>query len=176
MHHTDGILSSACKNHRLFNILLALIWILGIILGFYFAFQATVSVSHLMLSVIDSRLSIVGLLFVLIFPLLFVFVVLRLSRPLLVLPVIFTKAFFFSCCVFSVAFASGDAGWLVRWLFIFSDSCSVIVLLWFSFRNMAENREGLRTDFLISLIISAAIGCIDYFLVSPFAMMLFDHL
>ena len=176
MHHKDGFLSYECRKQCLHKLVFAFFWILGIVLGFCYASAATDFTSSLMLSVVDGRLSIIGLLLVLIFPLFISFVIFRFSKPLLLLPILFFKAFSFGCCIFSIAFTFGDAGWLVRWILAFSDSCAVVVLVWFCLKNAAGNKETLKTDFMISLLSSAAIGCIDYLCISPFALMLFDHL
>ena len=176
MHNTGGFPSYERKKQYVFKLLQAFIWILGIVLGFGFSFQTTVYTSSLMLSAANCRLSIVGLLFVLIFPFLISFVLFRLFKPLLVLPILFFKAFSFSCCVFSIVLAFGDAGWLARWLLVFSNSLAVVIYIRFCLRHAAGDNETLKRDFIISLVSVTAIGCIDYFIISPFALMLFNHL
>lgn len=159
----------------IYKVLLCCTWFLGLVLGYCFSFQISDIFASLMLSVADSRLSIVGLFFSLIFPFFISAVLLRYTSPLAILPLVFIKAFSFSLCACAVTFAFGDAGWLVRWLLIFSDSFLIVLLLWFWLKNISEEKRTIKTDLLLCIIASGLIGCADLCFVSPFLVMLFDH-
>jgi hypothetical protein len=63
-----------------------------------------------------------------------------------------------------------DAGWLVCALLLFSDSFSVLILLSQCFCAAAGESSSIYSYLAITLLI----GCADYFIISPFAVMLFD--
>lgn len=159
--NSQGLILSAC-------------WLSGLYAGYAFFSHISASSITLMLSVAENRMSIVGLLLSRILPFVIFAISLRYSKLFFVFTVIFLKAFSFSWCACSLTVAFGDAGWLVRWLLLFSDSCSVVLLLWFLFRNTVNSGTSLRTDLSLCITASVAIGCVDFCFVSPFAEMLIN--
>ena len=155
------------------KLLLVSVWILGLFLGCYFASRIPADTVSLMRSVTDDRLSIVAIILVLILPLFMSAILLRITMPVLIFPLVLIKAFCFSFCSYGLVIAFADAGWLVRWLLVFSDSCIVVLLLWFWFRNIAGDRRTLKADLAVCSIASALIVFFDYLIVSPFTQMLF---
>lgn len=154
-------------------LLLALFWCIGLLAGYAVATKTSYSVLMRMFSL--DRVSFVGLVFTAIIPLVISTAAFRLSLPLLILPIAFMKAFLFSFCASALTLVYADAGWLARWLYIFSDSFIVIFLLWFWVRNITGINESLQKDFAITLFASSLLICIDYFIVSPFSVMLFNY-
>ena len=173
MFRLQGFISFNYKNrHRL---ILAACWLLGLYAGYTFLSHTSVSSVSLMLLVAENRMSIVGRLLFLVLPFVITAVSLRYSKPFFVFLFIFLKAFCFSWCAYGLTVAFLDAGWLVRWLLLFSDSCSVVLLLWFLFRNPVATGTSLRSDLLFCTTASVAIGCVDFCFISPFAEMLINH-
>lgn len=150
-------------------------WASGLVCGFCFSFHFSETFYSVMLSAVDSRLSIVGLFFLLTFPFLISAVLLRYTSPLALFPFVFIKAFSFGLCLCATAIAFGDAAWLVRLLLFFSDSVVTVFLLWFWLRNICGNRGALNADLLLCIVTSVLVGCIDFCFVSPFMVMIFDH-
>lgn len=155
------------------SLLLALFWCIGLLAGYTVATKTSFTV--LMHTFSLQRVSFVGLVFATIFPLSLSAAAFRLSLPLLILPIAFTKAFLFSFCASALTLIYADAGWLARWLYTFSDSIMVIFLLWFWVRNITKRAGIFQKDFAVSLFAASLLICIDYFIVSPFSVMLFNY-
>lgn len=173
MHIIDGSGLNYRYSTFLNKLFLGLSWFSGLLLGVIASMQRADSTVPLMRSVLVERSSIVSLFAVLTFPFLLSALLVWISKPLLLVPVAFLKAFIFGFTAFTVSSAFGDAGWLSRWLLLFSDSCCVAVLLWFWFRNVTGKRRTFKTDVAISLVVTVLVGCIDYYAVSPLSVMLF---
>lgn len=141
-------------------------WVAGLLLGMHFAFNASTSISSLMHTVAYCRVSIVGLLLVLFFPL--VISVIAISVPFFLFPLSFIKALSYGFCFYSVMFAFGSAGWLFSMLLLFSDSCMSVLLNWLWCRHLFGKRHILGRDVLYCALAAVSIGLVDYFLVSPY--------
>ena len=68
--------------------------------------------------------------------------------------------------------AFGDAGWLVRSLYQFSDLFLVPVLCWFSLRYISGDRPLVRKDLLTVLIGCVTVCSLDLCFISPFLVKL----
>ena len=172
------VLDTTCTPVRyifLRKIALTFFWILGLLSGTLLVSKLPAVSVSMMRAIALERTSIVGLAISLSFPLLLSVITLRLSMPSLLFPIAFIKAFLFAYSSFGVSLVFGDAGWLLRWLFIFSDSIMVICLLWFWFRNVSGCINSAKRDFVICTLFAVIVFCIDCFIVSPFVMMLFNH-
>jgi len=156
---------------RAFSVLTLLFtWISGILFGYFFYEP---SFSSLMRSAVSEPVSIVGLFSCVILPLLCSCFFLVMKQPVLILIVCFVKAvsFGFSCGMLAQLFTS--AAWLVRFLFLFSDSCFSIILLFLWLRRISDPHiHGLR-DFFYCALIGIGIAFIDGFIISPYLQGLF---
>lgn len=157
-------------------VFLAFLWICGLFCGMFFVSVAEDAFLPLMRTVAYSRVSIVGLAAVLVFPLAISAATVYLTVPAFLFPICFFKAFSFGCCLYSVSVAFGSAGWLVRVLLLFSDSCMMVPLLWFWCRHQAGNRDLIKQDLVVCASCAALIGATDYFLISPYLAELMNHL
>jgi hypothetical protein len=119
--------------------------------------------------------SIVWRLILLLFPLILSVTALRFLRPLLVLPVVFIKAYSFFYSLYCLNYAFGSAGWLASFILFFSDSCSIFVFLSFVFNHAMWGRGKCLRDFIISAFFLIALGVFDYFVVSPFGVELLKY-
>lgn len=174
LSHISSFSAENCKC-RFCVVFLAFFWLAGISFGLYAANLASVHISSLMLTLVDQRVSIVGMLIIFIFPLLLSAVLIHFSAHRLLFLFAFLKAFcysFSSCCIF---LSFGSAGWLIQSLLMFSDTVLAIVLLWFWFRFFSAKTVELGRDAGICCIITACVVCIDYFMVSPFLASLFNQ-
>ena len=107
-------------------------------------------------------------------PLLIAGYALYIEKPQFLYLICFIKTFAFAHCAFSAVAAFGQAGWLVRFLFQFSDIFSIPVLFWLSLRHITGNAHDFKRDLVISASISAVFCGIDYCIVSPFLAMLIE--
>ena len=149
---------------------LLLTWVIGILLG-YFYYEP--SFSPMMRSVVIRPVSIVGLFSCIFLPLFCSFFSVIVRRPIFILIVCFFKAvsFGFSCGMLTQLY--GSAAWLIRFLFLFSDSCfCVILLLLWSHRFVYPNIRGYR-DFFYCALFGAGIALVDSLFISPFLQGLF---
>ena len=123
------------------KLLLALSWVAGLRLGgFVFRYWGSALVSQMPLAA-RSQPSIFGLLTSSLLPFLFSAFAVYIGAPWLLYGICFLKACSFgyiSCGVFA---SFGIAGWLVRWLFLFTDLFSAAVLYHYCHRHIS----GVRT-------------------------------
>lgn len=156
------------------KLLLIICWLAGLLIGFIYAKGHCTELYFLMRIAVAQRVSIVGIVFSLSFPLIISAIAIHLDSPLVLSILAFLKAFCFGCCCCAVVAAFGSSGWFIRWLLLFSDSCIVVVLLWLWLKSFAGDEHTIHADVLISIVIAIIIGCVDYFVVSPFMVSLFQ--
>ena len=120
---------------------------------------------------VSCPVSIVGLVVVLL-PFLFSAFAVYLSKTWLFLPFCFLKAFQFAYVAGSVSMAFGSAGWLIRLLLLFSDGCTIPVLLWIWLRWIGRGGRKALQQIAACTILGAMVWAVDYFVVSPFLGML----
>lgn len=163
---------SARKTEILQYLFIALSWILGLLSSFLVFRKHIIT---LMCPLIIDRVSIVGMIVALIFPIFLLYILLSRCNIYFILPVIYFKAFLYMCCCLSITLAFGDAGWLVRILMLFSDSVSVLLLLFLSFSFIKGKSGVLERYFGFSVLLLFVVGCMDYYFISPFTMMLLKY-
>ncbi len=172
------ILRSVCKSISAFFIctqrwlMLACSIMLGLAFGIFLAVPAPDHCFSLMRMTASSHMSIVGLAFSRLLPFLFAAAAVFISKPWLLMPVLFFRGFFYSWCACITVSAFGTAGWLVQPLFQFSDSCLLPLLCWFCIRRFSDTKATYYRDLGICASISALAGAFDYCIVSPFLVML----
>lgn len=146
---------------------LASSWLLGLIVGCLIFYAAGYECVSWMRAAADSRVSIVGLLSVIILPFLFSAFAVYISHSWLLLIVAFGKAVSFSLVSLGILISFGSAGWLMRFLLMFSDLCALPLLFLFWMRFISgERRITLRSGLLFSAA-GLVIGSIDFYLISP---------
>lgn len=156
---------------RVAAIILALAFCMGLLLGAYIATLTDPSYFLMMRTAVSSRVSITGLLPALLLPFLFSAFAVYLSQIWLLIPIAFTKAFFFSFLSTGFLILSPGSGWLMRMLFMFTDCLSLPVLCWFWLRACGGEGVSLRGVLSVFLVISG-IGCLDFQFISPFLVSL----
>ena len=154
------------------KLFLALSWHFGLLCGVLITDKCDPDLLSLMRSAVLSRVSIVGLLAVTFLPFLLSAFAVIFSSPWLMIPISFLKAFSFGYCASAVSTSFGSAGWLVRWLLLFSACCSVPVLYWFWLRHISGSQKSLWMDLVLCAVIVLLIGCLDYRVISPFLVKL----
>ena len=155
------------KKSSLYVLLISVYWCLGLIIGAFVVSQITLNTFSLMRSCFYGRSSIVVHLLILNIPLFLSVITVASAKPLLMVPVLFIKAFLLSVCWFVFYSAYGNAGWLTPFTVLFPDIITSIVLIFFIFRNIPHRKASFLTDFLINLVIVIIIGFIDHAVISP---------
>ena len=148
------------------KLFLAILWAAGLIAG-GFVFRCTGSdfVSQMPLAV-SSQPSIFGLLISSLLPFLFSAYAVYIGLPRLLYGIGFLKACGLGYVSNSVVFAYGSAGWLVRWLFLFTDISAAAVLYCYCHRHISGARKLSSGSFAAYAGILLAVSCFDYSLVS----------
>lgn len=155
-------------------LLLALFWCIGLLCGCAASRQAEAYLVPLMSAAAAHRVSIVGLLAVLLLPLLFSAFAVFISEPRLLLAAAFLKAFTFGFTAWGITVAFGMAGWLIRSLLLFSDCCMLPFLFWFWLRHISGERAAVRNDLAVCTAVAVLVGSIDFWKVSPFLALLIE--
>lgn len=160
------------KTENLHILLIILSWVLGSLSSVFILFQYSFS---LMCPLILDRVSIVAMIVSLISPIVLLYILLNWCNIFFVIPVIYLKAFLYMSCYFSITLSFGSAGWLVRSLVLISDSICVILILFLCYQYITRNSTVFYRSFKISILIMFLIGSLDYYIISPFIMMLLNH-
>lgn len=165
----------AVTKRRLSLLIISSVWIAGLFFGLLFAMQsAAASREAVFLTAAREAPSLLRLCAVHLIPLFATAVCAAFCLNFITLLIVFSKALLYGYCLCGITLTFASAGWLIRLLFLFSNSISVVLLLWFSIRNTAAKRASLKIDLLFSLIIIFIICCIDFYTVSPYLMMLLN--
>lgn len=157
-----------------YSVALALFWICGILCGASLFLMAGSSNASLMRGLVSGSVSIVGLLGVTVLPFLISAYAVSISEPKLLFPVCFGKAFCFSYVSAGILWSFGSAGWLIRWLLMFSEFLTLPVLYGYWQRHISGKHpfSGMETGCILALLI--LIGSVDYRCISPFLAMLIN--
>lgn len=155
------------QSRKACRFILAFFWISGLICGFLVYLSAETSLVPLMHSILSETVSIVSLLCVTALPFLLSIFMVFFSKPWLILPICFCKAFLFSFVSIGILQLYGSAGWLIRFLLLFSDCVTVPFLYWFWLRCLTRTDLffGCTSAFLLAL--GFLIGSMDYRIISP---------
>lgn len=148
-------------------IFLSFFWSFGFFFGLFYAFHTFESYRSLFLAIASDRHAVVILLILQAAPLLISAFAARFAIPALMLPVAFVKAFCFSFCSFGFIWAFGSAGWLIRCLYLFTDTFVILFLLWFWARHINGSRKQLCADVYLCISAIIFIGTIDCLIITP---------
>ena len=165
-------LSGYFKNNR-FLIVFSLFWIAGILFGFGLFLACKSFAFPMMRCAVSQQVSIVGLLCSIFLPLFCTFISHSSNKPIIILVVSFLKSasFCFSFLLATVLF--GSASWLLGLLFMFSDSC--ILLMFFILWLWLPSCYGAKSKriFCFSAFFGLLIAFGEYYFISPFLDQLF---
>ena len=157
-------------------VLLTVFWLLGISFGLFFISASNAQFSNLIITVSHQKQSLLGLLSVLFVPVLITAVAVYFTIPILIYIYAVIKAVCFSCTLCAIAIVFGNASWLLLLLLLFTDSFVVIFLLFLWYCLFTCKSISAGKLLLIYFGTFSIIGMIDYFLVSPYLVMLMHNL
>ena len=149
-------------------IVLALCWIFGLLFGLFFVSSAGENASDIIVLLSHQKASFLGLAAITLTPLIVSFAAIKYKKIYFLFPICFLKAFAYSSCLMSICVCFGSAAWLIRALLLFSDSCAVILLLWFCCRGLTCGKVVIKQDIAVCSLVTAAVCTIDYLFVSPY--------
>ncbi len=153
---------------RFKTVLIAAAWVAGLLFGSLVSLKADTILASTMHGAVSGSVSIFGLLSVLFLPLLVSALAVFISQPLLLVPVVFLKAFSFSYTAAGLFMVYPTAGWLLQALMMFSDMLMMPAywLLWLRAAS-GDRCTALRWS-AVCAACAALIGCVDYTVVAPF--------
>ncbi len=152
------------KPHTLFIIM----WLLGLSLGTFTAAFVDDSVIYLMRPTLSGRVSFFRHFAAMCLPFLFAAYAVAIEKTWLLWILGLVKAFGFSFCGYYLCYAYGSAGWLVRLLYLFTDICTVPVLIWFCLRHTDAPKPSAKRDVAICIALVLIAVSLDFFVISPF--------
>lgn len=147
-------------------LLLAACFSAGLILGIRMSCEADFPLS-LMRGAMTSTVSIVRLLSVLLLPVLISALAVYFSKPQFLYGIAFLKAFLFAFVSAGITAGFGSAGWLARWMLMFSD-CLCLPLLWLYWLRHLPGRKTFQiADIWILACCIGLIGLLDQIWMMP---------
>lgn len=158
-----------CKK---FVVFLAFFWIFSFVAGVLFATYFHNIPLSLMRIVVVGHVSIVGLVVILLLPFVLSVVAMRLSMPWIIYMIAVLKGFCYGFSIYFLLISYFDSAWLVCSLVMFSVYCGQIPLFLFWTRYMNDTTDRWKRDALACLVLLTLIGCLDYFVISPFLITL----
>ena len=150
------------------HILLAFSWLLGLGAGGLVFRDTGDSIASLMRLAAVSQMSIVGLFFNILLPFLLSAFAVYIGLPKLLLIVCFGKAFTYAFVACGIFACYDGSGWLIRWLLLFSDSCSLVLLYGYAMRHISGAGRFSLSSFLVLMVGIGLLTGVDYTMISPF--------
>ena len=141
--------------------LLFFFWLAGLVIGTL----VLVPDPPLMRPQPQAGVSIVSAIVTTILPFLLAALAVHINRKKLIWFICFLKAFSFAFCGALIWSSYAGAGWLVRFLLMFTDICTLPVFCWYCIRSFSTAKRG---DLAVCILISLTSAGIDHFVVSPF--------
>lgn len=152
--------------------ILTSVWIAGLILGAFVSFVAVNALRDLFPVVLSANKSMVSVLLPTILPFLLSALAVYFSIPWLLSLICGLKAFCFGFCGLGLCIVYGQCSWLLQLLFMFTDLCTLPILLFYWLRYfMGGNRPSRFTNICFGSALFV-ICSIDRCIISPFAMRL----
>jgi hypothetical protein len=151
-----------------FRWVLAAVWFSGLVLGIFFFYRMSPSFVSLMRGLEISSVSIVGVLVSNLLPFLISAFAVYFHKIWLIFLLAFLKALVFGCSGGLITVAYGAAGWLVRWLTMFTDSIICPALLYFWCRHTSGDHRLCGREVAGYFCFVAFVIWLDFSVVSPF--------
>ena len=146
------------------------VWCCGLVWGCSIYEPSYLSLMH---CAVSEPVSIIGVFACVYLPLIITYFSFLTDKPAALMVVCFIKAA--SCCFSGqLVFRYFDsAGWLIRLLFLFSDSINLLILLYLWIHHLGGKSSELKRDLLIAAFFCTVITIVDLFVVDPFLKGLF---
>lgn len=153
------------KNHSL--LLLCFVWLIGLLSGIYFFYVCRPHLYLHLCNLAFQPVLIIGLIFVVFLPLVCTYVALLTNNFVFLLVICFLKALAFSFTYAWITISFNSASWLVRFFFMFSDHCSLLILFSFWIRYSDNLLFSNKFPFFLCTILCFLLVAADCFMISP---------
>ena len=147
-----------------------LLWVFSFLLGLQLSHVCGSDLSALMFSAVCQPVSVIALLCCHFMPLILGEITVAHHKKVLLNCICLLKAFSYSFTVSLVYLYFQSAGWLVRFLFLFSDTVFCVLLLCLTVSSRRTEHSGTRWFFSLFGFLTVAL---DYIYISPFLRSLF---
>ena len=147
---------------------IASLWVFGLIFGSICAVAGRSVLTPLIFSAASASAPLFQLLLITLLPVVFSFCAALWGEYWLLQPIIFGKAFLFAYVASAITVTYGTAGWLVRFLLMFTDFCTLPLLLWYWIQLYTRRRSQLFASTALFLVFFLLIGVLDTHFISPF--------
>lgn len=154
-----------CKTTRS---VLAVCWCVGLLFGIFVSLSAGDFLASTMHAALSGSLSIFGLLTVILLPFLLSALAVSISMPILLIPIVFLKAFLFAFTGMGILTAFYAARWVLAGLLLFCDTLTQPLLWWFWLHAIPNGGSFLLRRALICVIGTVLVGLFDFYFVAPF--------
>lgn len=149
-------------------LLLAILWLFGILLGIACFYLSRAFLVPLMRSTACGSVSIVGLIFTVFLPFLLSAAALWNDLRWLLLGTCFCKAFLFAFVSLGILIGTQSGGWLLRYFLLFGDCTALPVLYWYWLHcACAPAKHRWFPTVLTGSVLAFVVG-LDYHIISPF--------
>ena len=147
---------------------LVIFWFLGLLLGLCFAIMTDGKLDSVLRLSVLADVSIESLLVVTLMPLVFVFLAVFLSKPIIIILIAFLKAFILEFVVASYLQLFVNSGWLVCSLMMFGDIILIpffwlVLIRWERYRRMI-----IYKDIILGFLFASAVLFVHYCFILPF--------
>lgn len=153
---------------RIGPLLLALCWCAGLLCGCLAFLNWGIPNASRMLGAPYGAVSIVSLVEITLIPFLISAFAVCFSVAWVIYPVCFCKAVLTGFVSLGILHAFAQAGWLMRWLLLFSDLLGAPLLYGFWLRHLPGKPTASVWEAGVFLSVFALLGSVDYRMVSPF--------
>ena len=148
-------------------IFLSFSWGFGLASGLLYSFCLYERYDPLVISASSVDVSIADIMFISVIPLVLSVLCVHFSLPVLLTPLAFLKAFCFSASSFRLLWTFGNAGWLLRFLLMFSDCALVVALLWFWLSHINGDKRHFIKNAVNCIKVMFVVGVVDCLLIVP---------
>ena len=169
MHCSDSCTQQ--RRHCMF--LLFCSFIIGFLSGVNWAINGYVHYSSLLHSTHISSAALICLLGSAVCPILLSVLIAEAGKLFLFYPLSFLYALVYGMIVGGLFCDYGAAHWLVLILFFFTGTVNRVSLLWFWCRCISSQTV-VRSDTILSIAVSASAAILDYLVISPVGITLFQ--
>ncbi len=162
------------QSHKRCIIFLSLFWAAGSLLGACLSASVSTHITLDLRRLLYVQPSLIRMVFVSLFPLLLTVFCLHFSLSLPIYLIAFVKSalYSFSLCYLLLSYRS--SGWLLHALFLFSQSVTAVLLIWFWICSI-DNCSVVRRETAISVSVITAVCMMNCCIVSPFLSSLFNQ-
>lgn len=151
-------------------LILIFVWLVGLCVGYLLCDP---SCFLLMRRAVVQPVSIVGLFICIFLPLVLSYYSVLFEKPICILIVCFIKSVAFGFSSALIACVYNTSSWLIRFLFLFSDTFFLLFLMMFWLKSSYGEKVSHQRSFQFGALFGILIGAADYLFVSPLLERLF---